>query len=354
MTSRDPYEVLGVDRNATQEDIKKAYRRLAFDHHPDRNPGDRTSEEKFKEITLAYEVLNDPDKRARFDRWGSTDGGPDLSEMFGGFGLDDAIRAFMENFGFGGFASGTRRRRGADIEASVDLGLSEAALGASREIRIKRSEPCPDCSGSGADAAAGWKTCPACNGHGHIRTNRRTILGSISTVETCSDCSGAGRKAGASCRTCSGSGSRMSDRRISVEIPAGMTEGHVLKLRGQGHQPGDVLPGDLSIHIRRIDYGPLTRDGDDLVYGVTLSVPEAALGSRAKVPVVGGEHEIEIPAGTQPGDVIILKGEGMGRLRGRGRGNLRVHVSVYIPRKLSGAEKKALAELASSKNFRHD
>jgi molecular chaperone DnaJ len=354
MTGRDPYEVLGVERDATQDDVKKAYRRLAFDCHPDRNPGDRTAEEKFKEITLAYEVLNDPESRARYDRWGTADGAPDLSDMFGGFGLDDAIRAFMENFGFGGFSAGARSRKGADIEAGVDLELAEAAFGATREIRVKRAEPCPDCSGSGADSAAGWKTCGSCGGQGRIRASRRTILGSISTVETCADCSGAGRKAGARCRACNGAGSKTFDRSISVDIPAGITEGHVLKLRGHGHQPGEALAGDLSIRIRKVDYGPLKRDGADLVYGVSISIPDAALGSRISVPVIGGEREVEIPPGTQPGDVIVLRNEGMGRLGGRGRGDLRVHVNVYIPRKLSGAEKRILADLASSRNFRRD
>jgi molecular chaperone DnaJ len=354
MTGRDPYEVLGVERNATQDEIKKAYRRLAFDYHPDRNPGDRNAEERFKEISLAYDVLNDPEKRARFDRWGTADGAPDLSDMFGGFGLEDAIRAFMENFGFGGFTPGARTRKGADIEAIVDLDLGEAALGATREIAVKRSEPCLDCSGSGADESAGWKTCGDCGGQGRIRSSRRTILGSISTIETCPGCSGAGKLAGARCRSCDGTGSKTIERRISVDIPAGMTEGHVLRLRGQGHHPGGALAGDLSISIRKIDYGPLKRDGADLVYGAIISIPEAALGSKIRVPTVEGEREVGVPPGTQPGDVIVLRGEGMGRLRGRGRGDLRVHVNVYIPRKLSGSEKKILADLASSRNFRRD
>jgi len=354
MTGRDPYDVLGVERNATREEVKKAYRRLAFEFHPDRNPGDRAAEDRFKEITLAYEVLNDPDKRARFDRWGTADAPPDLSEMFGGFGLEDAIRAFMENFGFGGFSAGGRSRKGPDIEISVDLDLSEAALGARREVRVRRSEPCPDCSGSGADSAAGWKTCESCGGRGQIRSSHRTILGSISTISSCSACSGSGRIAGARCHFCGGSGSKTQDRSISVDIPAGMSEGHVLMLRGQGHQPGDSVAGDLSIHVRSVDYGSLKREGDDLVFQVTVSFPEAALGTRVRVPAVQGEREVEIPAGTQPGDVVVLRGEGMGRLRGRGRGDLRVVVGVYVPRKLSGSEKKALADLSSSRHFHRD
>lgn len=355
MTSRNPYEVLGVPRDATEEDIKKAYRRLALEHHPDRNPGNRDSEERFKEITLAYEILSDPDKRARFDRYGTADGVPDLSEFFGGFGLDDAIRAFMENFGFGGVQQGAgRSRRGDDIEMRVELDLVEAALGASREIRVRRIEPCRDCGGTGADASAGYRTCGACSGHGRVRTSRRTLLGTFATVDSCGACRGSGRVAVSECRSCRGTGSRAADRTISVEIPAGIAEGHVLRLRGQGNQPGGALPGDLSVLVAGIDYGRFRRTGDDLVLDVTLSFPEAALGTKIVVPLPGGgSRELEIPPGTQPGDVITIRGEGMGRLRGRGRGDLNVAVGVFVPRKLTGEERKLLKSLAGSRNFRH-
>jgi|WetSurMetagenome_2_1015567.scaffolds.fasta_scaffold00093_14 molecular chaperone DnaJ len=356
MTGRDPYEVLGVPRNASTEDIKKAYRKLAFEFHPDRNPGDRNSEEKFKEISLAYEVLCDPDKRARFDRWGTSDGAPDMSDIFGGFGLDDAIRSFMENFGFGGFGGQARQaRRGSDIGVEVELRLEEAALGASREVRIRRIEHCPDCSGTGADPGAGSRTCTECSGAGRVRTSRRTLLGTFAGIQECEACKGSGKVPVSRCGSCDGSGSRSFDRRMTVDIPAGMEEGHVLRLRGQGHCPGGAIPGDLSIHVRGIDYGSFHRDGDDLLRKVEISFPEAALGSTLTVGLVGGgKKKVDIPAGTQPGDVILLRGEGMGRLRGRGRGDLKLVVAVLVPRKLTGQEKKALTELSSSRNFRHD
>lgn len=344
-----------MPRDATLEDIKKAYRKLALEHHPDRNPGDRNSEERFKEITLAYEILSDPEKRARFDRYGTADGVPDLSDLFGGFGLDDAIRSFMENFGFGGYQQGRgRTARGDDIEMRVELGLAEAALGASRELRVRRIEPCRDCGGTGADASAGHRTCEACSGHGRVRTSRRTLLGTFTTVDSCGACRGSGRVAVSECRSCRGTGSRAVDRTISVEIPAGIAEGHVLRLRGQGNQPGGALPGDLSVLVAGVDYGRFRRAGDDLVFDVLLSFPEAALGTRIEVPLPGGgTKELEIPAGTQPGDVVSIRGEGMGRLRGRGRGDLKVAVGVFVPRKLSGEEKKLLKSLAGSRNFRH-
>jgi molecular chaperone DnaJ len=355
MSRKDPYEVLGVDRDASPDDIKKAYRRLALQYHPDRNPGDRDAEERFKDISIAYEVLNNPEKRSNFDRFGTADGTPDLSDIFGGFGLEDAIRSFMENFGMGGFQGSSRReRRGEDVGLSVELSLAEAALGAKRELKVRRAEPCPGCSGTGADPSSGEKECSPCGGHGRVRSTRRTILGTISTVETCQHCGGRGRKAVKQCGSCSGSGSRTVDRTIAVDIPAGIEEGHVLRIRGQGHQPGEAIPGDLAIHVRRIDYGPFSRDGDDLVIHMPVSFPDAALGCRTEIPLAdGGRREFEIPPGTQPGEVLTVRGEGLGHLRARGRGDIRLVVEVQVPRRLTGDEKKVLRDLQTSRSFKH-
>lgn len=349
---RDPYEVLGVPRDADQETIKKAYRRLAMENHPDRNPGDHQAEERFKDIGRAYEILGDPGRRASFDRWGTPEGAPGMDM---GFGLDDAIRSFMEAFGFGGMGGGrTRtRRRGEDVEQILDLTLQEAALGGSRTLQVRRAEPCPDCSGLGADPSAGHRQCPACGGAGRTRSSRRTLLGTFQSVETCEACGGEGRQAVRKCQSCRGSGTRIQERTISVDIPPGITEGYTVRLRNQGHAPGGADPGDLLLTVRSVDYGPFAREGDDLVYVLRLSIPEAALGVALEVPSVSGRpRRVEVRAGSQPGDTVLLRGEGMTRLRGGGRGDLRIRLDVHIPRRLSGSEKKMLSELADSKNFR--
>ncbi len=354
MTARNPYDVLGVPRDADLDEIKRAYRRLAMECHPDRNPGDRAAEERFKDLTIAYEVLSSPEKRERYDRWGTSDGAPDLSDIFGGFGLDDAMRAFMENFGMGSFGDSRRQRRprGADIEVPVDLGLREAALGGSRDVRIRRTEPCQECGGTGADESQGWEDCAACSGTGRTRASRRTILGTFETVETCRSCGGAGRRARKQCHACRGSGSATVDRTISVEIPPGISEGYSIRLRAQGHQPGGALPGDLSLFVRNVDCSPFARAGDDLVYDVTIGFPEAALGTTLDIPTVEGTRKLDVPSGTQPSDVLTIRGQGMGRLRGRGRGDILVRISVHVPRKLSSSERRMLGELSGSRNFR--
>jgi molecular chaperone DnaJ len=358
MTSFDPYEVLGVGREASQSEIKRAYRRLAVEYHPDKNPDDPRAEEKFKRVGEAYEILGDPDKRSRFDRFGSVDGAPDLGDIFGGgFGFDDALRTFMENFGFGGFGGGhrsTRTRRGHDITVDVELDLEEAALGASRELEVRRSEPCAECDGTGADPEEGMQTCETCGGRGRVRSTRRTFLGSIQTVHECPDCGGAGEKARKRCSSCRGSGATIRRRKLKVDLPAGVSEGHFIRLRGQGDHPGGGgVPGDLIVHVTAVDYGPFRRDGFDLVIERKVSFPQAALGDEITVPLPeGDEDSVELPAGTQPGDELLLKGRGIGRLQQSGRGDLRVLLQVYVPRKLSRRERRALEEMASSRRFR--
>ena len=358
MTSFDPYEVLGVGRDASQTEIKKAYRRLAIKYHPDKNPDDARSEERFKQVGEAYDILGDPAKRSRYDRFGSTQGGPDLGDIFGGgFGFDDALRTFMENFGFGGFGrsrGGGGTRRGQDITVDVALDLEEVALGGARELEIRRSEPCPECDGTGADPEEGMESCSTCGGRGQVRSTRRTFLGSIQTVHECPDCNGRGEVPRKSCSSCRGSGAAVRKRKMKIDLPAGVSAGHYIRMRGQGDHPGGGgVPGDLIVHVTAVDYGEFHRDGFDLLTSRSLSFPEAALGAEIRVVTPSGEEEIvQVPAGTQPGENVLLKGRGIGRLQQRGRGDLRIQIDVHVPKKLSRSERKQLEELSSSRHFK--
>ncbi len=349
----DPYEILNVERNADEVTIKKAYRKLALKYHPDKNPGDAESEGKFKEVTQAYEILRDPQKRQMFDLRGSTDGMPDMTDIFGGFGMGDAMDIFQSFFG--NFNGARRSVPGEDKIVAVDLELHEVSLGVKREITIQRHEHCSHCSGSGAEPSAGIKSCGNCGGNGQVRTVRQTILGSFQSVSECGACGGRGRIPVEKCSACAGRRTEKKEKTIAVDIPPGVSEGHYIRVRGMGHySPGDGPPGDLVLHIRSIDYGPFRREGDNLVFNVTVSFPDAALGTEIYVPQVGldaEEKKIDVPGGIQPGEVMVLKRKGVSHLRRMGRGDIKVIVNVFIPERLSRDEKKLLRKLRESNNF---
>lgn len=350
--SGNPYDILGVSRDDDHATIKSAYRKLALKYHPDRNPGDRDAEERFKEITQAYEILSDPDRRHRFDMTGSADGMPDMSDFFGGFGMDDALRAFQDIFGFG--RQNPAAEAGEDLIMDIELELSEVVRGCSREIRVERNEHCTTCDGTGAHPDHGLKRCERCGGQGRIRTVRRTLLGTMQSVSPCPDCRGRGSIPEKVCPDCLGSRLELRERKISVDLPAGVSTGHFIRLRGQGHfPPGEGQAGDLILRITNVDYGEFQRDDFDLVYRTRISFPRAALGTRITIPPVEEDSmEVDLPAGIQAGERLVLKRKGIKKLKGFGRGDIVVIPDVYVPQKLSRKEKNILKELDDSDNFR--
>lgn len=356
----NPYEVLGVDRSASAADIKKAYRTAAMKNHPDRNPGDHKAEERFKKVANAYEILSDSSRRDAYDRYGTTEpAGPSagmggMHDVFSGFGLDDALRAFMENFGFSSGGARARVVQGEDITVRVDLDLMEAALGGRRDLEVSRHIECSECAGTGADQLAGSKTCSQCNGMGKVASVRNTLLGSFQTVSQCNVCDGRGTIPEKLCSHCGGKGFEKKKSKISVDLPAGLSRGHYIRLRGQGHHPGRAgIPGDLKLMVNRIDYGPFSREEDDLVYSLTIPYPRAVLGGEFSVPLPDGESlKVKVDSGTRAGTRLKLKHHGMGRLNRRGRGDLLVEIDIHVPTKVKRSDKELLKALEESPSFK--
>lgn len=344
---RDYYDVLGVSRDASEAEIKKAYRRLARDHHPDANPGDPGAEDRMKELTEAYEVLSNSESRRAYDTYGHQvprGGGGTYpgGDPFGGF--QDIFDAFFgDRFGAGTFfgTSAPRGpRRGDDAEVEVEVSLREAAYGADREVNVQIIKNCLVCDGVGGTES---RSCPTCRGAGAVRTVREGILGQMVTTQTCSTCGGRGRIIDEHCDNCRGSGrvSEIETRRL--RIPAGIESGMRLRVSGAGHagEPG-APPGDLYVNIRVKEDPELMRDGEDLVHRLKISFVEAALGTEVEVPTLDGAAPVRVAAGTQPGATLRLRGEGMPRMRGRGRGDIKVVVDVMVPTSLTGEQRELL------------
>ena len=369
MEKRDYYEVLGVERNASAEEIKKAYRKKAIQYHPDRNPGDKAAEEKFKEAAEAYEVLSNPEKRARYDQFGHAgvsgaagNGGP-FGGFSGGMSMDDIFSMFGDIFGghggFGGFSgfggggtSQQRRYRGSDLRVKVKLTLKEISTGVEKKFKLKKYVACPHCHGSGAEGAGGVETCPTCKGSGTVIRNQQTILGTMQTRTTCPTCGGEGHIIKNKCKECGGEGIVYGEEVVTVKIPKGVADGMQLSMSGKGNAgKHNGVPGDLLILVEEEPDKELIRDGNDVLYNLLLNFPTAALGGTVEIPTIDGRVKVKIEPGTQPGKVLRLRNKGLPSINGYGTGDLLVNVSVYVPETLTKDEKKMMEELDKSENF---
>lgn len=364
MAKRDYYEVLGVSRDADAAAIKKAYRKLAIKYHPDKNPDDKTAEEKFKEAAEAYEVLSDADKRARYDRFGhagvSGQGGGGFS---GGMTMEDIFQQFGDIFGEGGspfdsfFTSGrsrsrSRGQRGSNLRIKVSLTLEEIALGVTKKIKVKKQVTCDQCGGSGAKDRNSVGTCGTCRGAGYIRQVKSTFLGQMQTTVTCPTCNGSGQVVTANCTKCKGDGRMYGEETIEIEIPAGVEEGMQLSLRGKGNAGLKGGPnGDLLINVEEKPHKYLQRDGMNLIYELYLNFADAALGTSSEVPTIDSKVKIKVPPGTQGGKIFRLKGKGLPSVQSYGRGDQLIHVNVWTPKKLNNEEKALLEKMREMPNF---
>lgn len=359
MAKRDYYEILGISKNASDEDIKKAYRKLAIKYHPDKNPDDKQAEENFKEAAEAYEILSNADKRQRYNQYGHAGVGGASAGHAGGMNMDDIFSQFGDIFGgaFGGFGGsgrgggGRRVNRGSNLRVKVKLNLTEISNGVEKKIKVNKYVACKTCSGSGAKSGQ-YDTCKMCKGTGTFTRVQQTILGAMQTQTTCSGCSGEGRIIKDKCTSCHGDGVMRDEEVISINIPAGVAEGMQLSMQGKGNAaPRGGINGDLLIAIEEEEHPHLKREGNHLIYSLSISFPDAILGSSVEIPTVDSKVKIKIDAGTQGGKVLRLKGKGLPDVNGYGRGDLLVEISVFTPTVLSGEEKKVVEQLKTSKNF---
>ena len=372
MAKRDYYEVLGVGKQATEDEIKKAYRKIAIKYHPDRNPGNKEAEEKFKEAAEAYSVLSDKQKRQQYDQFGFD--GPNMGGGFGGFGsgggfsMDDIFSMFGDVFGgrggfggFGGFGGGSSSHaqyRGSDLRLKVRLNLQEIATGTKKKFKVKKDITCQHCNGSGAQAGSGSETCPTCHGQGYTVKTVRSILGMMQTQSECPTCHGEGTVIKNKCPHCGGTGVTKGEEVVEINIPAGVAEGMVLNVQGKGNAgPHNGVSGNIQVFIEEEENETFVRDGQDIIYNLLLDFPTAALGGSVEIPTIDGKRvRVKIDAGTQPGKTLRLRGKGLPAVQGygSGQGDLVVNISVYVPKSLDQKEIKMLEELRQSSHFSGD
>ena len=364
MEKRDYYEVLGVSKSADATEIKKAYRKLALKYHPDKNPGDKEAEEKFKEAAEAYDVLSNEEKKRRYDQFGHAGvGGAGQGGFGGGMSMDDIFSQFGDIFGsfggfsgFGGFGGGRSARRvnrGTNLRVKVKMHLQEIATGIEKKIKVKKYVACQHCNGTGAKDGKSYSTCSTCKGSGQVTRVQNTILGAMQTTSTCPTCEGEGKIINEKCTFCNGEGVLMSEEVISINIPAGVGEGMQLSLSGKGNaaRRGGVN-GYLIVLIEEEEHPELVRDGNDLLYNVFIGYPEAVLGETVEIPTIEGKVKVKIEAGTQPGKILRLRGKGLPDVNGYGKGDLLAKVNVWIPKNLSKDERKLVEKMKEAEGFK--
>lgn len=369
MSKRDYYDILGVAKGASAEEIKKAYRKLAIKYHPDKNPDDKSAEDKFKEAAEAYEVLSSPEKKQRYDQFGHAGvGGAGGGGGYGGGGMnmEDIFSQFGDIFGGGGgspfdsfFGGGGQSRggrrvaKGSNLRIKVKLTLEEIANGAEKKIKVNKQVTCKTCDGSGAKDKGSVSTCSTCGGAGSVRRVTNTILGQMQTTATCPTCHGSGQQITAKCNSCHGDGTVRGEETISINIPAGVSEGMQLSMAGKGNAaPNGGVPGDLIILIEETAHETLKREGNNVVYDLHVSIPEAALGASVEVPTIDGKAKIKIEPGTQSGKLLRLKGKGIPEVNSYHRGDQIIHVNIWTPKALNSEERALLEKLRESPNFK--
>lgn len=361
MAQRDYYEVLGVAKSASAEEIKSAYRKLAMKYHPDRNPDDANAETLFKEAAQAYDVLSDPNKRARYDQYGEAGLGgqpygnyTNVNDIFSAFGDIFGQSMFGDMFGGGQRSRGPRSRKepGADLRVRLTLTLEEIATGVDKTIKIRHYRTCSTCSGSGAGSDSGYSTCTACSGSGEVRQVSRSVFGQFINIAPCAQCSGSGEILRDRCKSCEGEGRVEGESSVKVTIPAGVRTGNYLSVTGKGHagrRGGEA--GDAIVVMEEIEHDLFERHEDDVIMHMTIDVPTASLGGTLTVPTLEGEAELDVEPGTQPGSTLRLKGKGIPHLNSRGRGDQLIEINVHIPTKLTSDERKVMESLRNAKNF---
>ena len=374
---RDYYEVLGVSKDASQDEIKKAYRKLALKYHPDKNPGDKEAEKKFKEAAEAYEILGTPEKRKKYDTYGHAGVSGAAGAGGGGFGgggmtVEDIFEQFGDIFGggfgsafggfsdFGGFGGSSRQRRrrtskGSNLRVKVKLSLKEVAHGTTKKLKVNKYKPCDACNGTGAEkgASSAYSTCPTCKGMGQVTKVANTFLGQMQTTSTCPTCGGEGSTISNKCTKCHGEGIVKGEETISIDIPAGVAEGMQMTVNGKGNAARrGGINGDLIVLIEEEKHPEFTRDGNDLIYGLYISFPKAVMGGAVEVPTIEGKVKIKIDPGTQPGKILRLRGKGLPEVNGYGKGDLLVNINVWVPKNLNKEEKEMIEKMDQAENFK--
>lgn len=362
MSKRDYYDILEVNKTASAEEIKKAYRKMAIKYHPDKNPGDKPSEEKFKEAAEAYEILSNPDKKAKYDQYGhaglGNQGG--FGGGGGGFNMEDIFSQFGDIFGghfgggnFGGGRGGRRVNRGSNLRVKVKMTLEEIANGVEKKIKVNKYVACSPCNGTGAKQGSAFNTCPTCKGNGQVTRVTNTILGAMQTTSTCPSCGGEGRTITDKCPSCHGDGIVREEEVININIPAGVAEGMQLSVSGRGNMGArGGVAGDLIVVVEEVEHDLLKRDGMHLFYDHYISMSDVALGTQIEVPTIDGKAKVKIEPGTQSGKVLRLKGKGLPDINSYGRGDILVNINVWTPQNLTKEEKKIMEDLRTSENFK--